>query len=115
MAIAASSNWPSRPRMKCLPVTIETVPAKEIAMYRLLNDRRDLPHLRLYLQCALLFLPAAAVLYGLGHFPWWLGVVYVLVWNAFGDRFTMSYHCTLHRRLFKKQYRACEILLDWML
>jgi hypothetical protein len=84
-------------------------------MYHLLNDRRDLPHLRLYIQCALLFIPAAAVLYGLGHFPWWLGVVYVLVWNAFGDRFTMSYHCTLHRRLFKKQYRACEILLDWVL
>ncbi|MGF6265593.1 hypothetical protein OKW49_006586 [Paraburkholderia youngii] len=84
-------------------------------MYRLLNDRRDLPHLWLYIECALIFIPAAAVLYWLGHFPWWAGVAYVLVWNMFGDRFTMSYHCTLHRRLFRKKYRALEILLDWVL
>jgi hypothetical protein len=84
-------------------------------MYRLLNDRRDLPHLWLYIQCALIFIPAAAGLYWLGHFPWWLGVAYVLVWNLFGDRFTMSYHCTLHRRLFRKQYHSLEILLDWVL
>jgi fatty acid desaturase len=83
-------------------------------MTRFLNDPRDLPHLRLFMQCSVL-IPAAALLYALGSFPWWLGLAYVVVWNFFGDRFTMSYHCTIHRRLFKKRYPALEIYLDWVL
>jgi fatty acid desaturase len=86
-----------------------------MAMKRFLNDARDLPHLRLYLQCSVVMIPAAALLYVLGRFPWWLGVGYVLLWNLFGDRFTMSYHCALHRRLFKRDYPALERYLEWVL
>jgi fatty acid desaturase len=88
---------------------------KEMAMKRFLNDHRDLPHLRLYVQCSVVLIPAAALLYVLGSFPWWLGLAYVLLWNLFGDRFTMSYHCTLHRRLFKRDYPALERYLEWVL
>ena len=83
-------------------------------MTHLLNDPRDLPHLRLIWQGSVL-IPAAALLYGLGSFPWWLGLAYVVLWNFFGERFTMSYHCTIHRRLFRKGYRALDIYLNWVL
>lgn len=83
-------------------------------MTHLLNDPRDLPHLRLILQTSVL-IPAAALLYTLGSFPWWLGLAYIGLWTFFGDRFTMSYHCTIHRRLFKKRYRALDIYLNWLL
>jgi fatty acid desaturase len=86
-----------------------------MAMKRFLNDPRDLPHLRLYAQCSVVLIPAAALLYILGRFPWWLGVAYVVLWNLFGDRFTMSYHCTLHRRLFKRDNPALERYLEWVL
>src|SRR5437870_9560177 len=89
-------------------------------MKRLLNDPRDLSHIRLYIVCSLLVVPAAALLYCYGNifgnnFPWWLGLGYVILWNIFGDRFTMSYHCTLHRRLFKKEYAWLDSYLDWFL
>jgi fatty acid desaturase len=84
-------------------------------MKRFLNDPRDLPHLQLYLQCSVVLIPAAALLYVLGSFPWWLAVAYIVLWNHFGDRFTMSYHCTLHRRLFKRDYPALERYLEWVL
>ncbi len=83
-------------------------------MTRLLYDPRDLPHLRLYIQCSAL-IPAAALLYALGSFPWWLGLAYIVMWNFFGERFTMSYHCTIHRRLFKKSHPVLAIYLDWVL
>jgi hypothetical protein len=84
-------------------------------MTRFLNDPRDLPHLRLIIQCSALFVPAAALLYALPSFPWWLGLAYVAMWMLFGDRFTMSYHCTIHRRLFKRNYPALDIYLNWIL
>ena len=84
-------------------------------MTRFLNDPRDLPHLRLIIQCSSLLIPAAALLYTLGTFPWWLGLAYLVLWNFFGERFTMSYHCTIHRRLFKKRYRALDVYLNWVL
>lgn len=83
-------------------------------MKRYINDPRDLPHLRLYLKCSLL-IPAAAALYAIGSFPWWLGAAYVVAWLALGDRFTMSYHCTIHRRLFRKQHALLDVYLNWVL
>jgi fatty acid desaturase len=83
-------------------------------MTHFLNDPRDLPHLRLCFPSSLL-IPAAALLFALPSFPWWLGLAYVVMWNFFGERFTMSYHCTIHRRLFKKSYPALEIYLNYVL
>src|SRR5579862_7379058 len=83
-------------------------------MTRFLNDPRDLPHLRLIIRASLL-IPFAAALFALPSFPWWLGAAYLVVWNFFGERFTMSYHCTIHRRLFKKRYPALEIYLNYVL
>ena len=83
-------------------------------MTRLLNDPRDMPHLRLMIQSSVM-IPAAALLYALSSFPWWLGLAYVVLWNFFGERFTMSYHCTIHRRLFKKRYQLLEAYLGWVL
>jgi fatty acid desaturase len=87
----------------------------ELEMTRFLNDPRDLPHLRLIIQCSLVFIPAATLLYALPGFPWWLGAAYIVLWLLFGDRFTMSYHCLIHRRLFKTRYPALEIYLNWIL
>src|SRR5262245_8531193 len=92
-----------------------TMSREESTMTRLLNDARDLPHLKLYIQCAAVIIPAAALLYALDSIPWWLALAYIVLWNFFGDRFTMSYHCTLHRRLFRKEHAALDAALDWVL
>lgn len=83
-------------------------------MTKLLLDPRDVVHLRLIMQCSL-FVPAGALLFYLGSFAWWLAAAYLVVWGVFAERFTMMYHCTIHRRLFKKQYWFLEACLSWLL
>ena len=83
-------------------------------MDQLINDPRDRAHLRVIAQCSVLLIPAAA-LFCVGTFPWWIGVAYFLIWAVFAERFTMMFHCTIHRRLFKKQYWLGEVYLSWVL
>lgn len=83
-------------------------------MNQLLNDPRDVAHLKLIALCSLFVLPAAA-LYAVPSFPWWIGLVYFVVWAIFAERFTMMFHCTIHRRLFKKRFSALDAYLNWML
>ncbi len=83
-------------------------------MTKLLNDPRDVVHLRLIMQCSL-FIVAGAFLFYLGSFPWWVALAYLVVWGIFAERFTMMFHCTIHRRLFKKQYAFLESCLSWVL
>jgi len=84
------------------------------AMNQLINDPRDSAHLRLIAQCSV-FIVAAAALFYVGSFPWWVGVAYFVVWAVFAERFTMMFHCTIHRRLFKKRYWLGEAYLSWVL
>jgi fatty acid desaturase len=85
----------------------------------MLNDPRDAFVLWLMLKCGLL----AGI--GLSLFVWprWLGlsVWYVapLYWAALMgvllDRFTLMLHCTSHRQLFNRRYRALNHVIPWLL
>jgi hypothetical protein len=83
---------------------------------RLLRDPRDYPFLKLMMTSALVLWPLAAALYALDSFPWWLGAAYLAV-NAFGflDRFILMHHNTIHRPLFRKEYRAANLIIPWVL
>lgn len=83
-------------------------------MTNLLCDPRDIVHLRHIIVCSV-FVAAGAVLFYLGSFPWWVAAAYLVVWGVVAERFTMMYHCTIHRRLFKKQYWFLDAYLSWIL
>jgi len=92
----------------------EPVPRFVSSAARLLNDPRDVVFVWLVLRCgalaalgvSLFFLPAAAL-------PYAAPVYWVLVFGGLLDRYTLMLHCTSHRPLFKKPYRAFNNLIPW--
>ncbi len=86
--------------------------APESALSRLIVDPRDEPHVKLLLRSTLVPF-AAAGLFHLGSFPWWLAGAYWLVWaGLFADRFTTMLHCISHRPLFRKRWM--NRLVQWL-
>ncbi len=82
----------------------------------LLNDERDLPFVRLCLKLLVLNVPLAVLLYVPGVYRWWLGAGYFLLSSAlFLGPFILMLHNTSHRPLFKRQYRALNLLVPWAL
>lgn len=60
--------------------------------------------------------PAAALLYALarnGHFGWWLAIPYAGVFFMWMDRFTLMLHCTCHRPLFNRRFKALNDVIPW--
>ncbi len=94
----------------------EPVPRFLSPSARLLNDPRDVVFVWLALRCcalaalgvALFFVPPAWLRYA--------GPVYLLLlFGALQDRYTLMLHCTSHRPLFKKPYRALNNVIPWFL
>lgn len=80
---------------------------------RLVNDPRDLVFVRLAMAASVL-IPAAAGLYL--WFSWWYAAVYILVWGlVFVDRVTLMLHCTVHRTLFRPEFRFLNRYIPWVL
>ena len=81
---------------------------------RLVNDRRDVVFVRLTLGC--LMMAAVGVgLFFVGDWIWALAPVYLLVWAlAFLDRFILMLHCTSHRILYRKEFKALNQLIPWL-
>ena len=79
-----------------------------------LNDPRDVPFIRLTLGC--LMMAACGVgLFFVGDLIWWLAPAYLLVWAlVFLDRFILMLHCTSHRILFRKEYKALNQVIPWV-
>jgi fatty acid desaturase len=94
----------------------EPVPSFISPAARALNDPRDVVFVWLLLRCAgfgllgvsLFFLPAALLPYaGAGYV--------VLLFGGLMDRYTLMLHCTSHRPLFKKPYRALNNVIPWFI
>ncbi len=81
-----------------------------------LNDPRDLPFVHLMVQC-LLVAACGVALYFVPHPYFFPAVVaYWLLWG-FGvvDRYILMLHCTSHRILFKREMKALNHVIPWVI
>ena len=92
----------------------ESAPSFLSPVARLLNDPRDVAIVWLTLQC--LALAAVGVSLFFVHVPWLYAapVYWLVLFVGLIDRFTLMLHCTSHRPLFKKQYRALNHVIPWL-
>lgn len=83
----------------------------------MLRDERDLPFVQLLVQIFFLHLPFAALLYTSLLDGWMWGVAaflyYALTGAYYSGPFTLMLHCTVHRKLFKKEYENWNNLIPW--
>lgn len=81
-----------------------------------LKDERDLPFVYLTIKQTLTVFPFAVYLFWPGQFRWWLALIYwiwVLAINL--GPFILMLHNTSHRTLFKREYRALNYYVPWIL
>jgi len=84
---------------------------------RALNDPRDIVFVNLSLAMILTMWPAAGLLYWLsvtGQFSWWLAVPYAALFYSWMDRFTLMLHCTVHRPLYNRSFKALNDVIPWL-
>jgi hypothetical protein len=91
--------------------------ALERFFLKYINDERDLPFMHLCLQASLVIFPLAVLLYFVsGPWFWGLAVAYLVInWGVFLDRFILMLHNTSHRRLFKREHKALNHYIPWVL
>jgi len=86
---------------------------------KIINDKRDLPFLKLLVIIHfLVFIPAILLFLNIwSTWAWWVaGIVYFYVSQFyFKGRFGLMLHCICHRRLFKKQYGFFNAHIIWIL
>ena len=73
-------------------------------MERLIEDRRDLPFVRLSALLTLLFWPSAIWMAVPGRFSWIHAGINIVAYVWFLGPFTLMIHNTSHRRLYKKPF-----------
>jgi len=84
-------------------------------MIRLLKDPRDAGQLWLILHCTVV-LVAAATLFYLGRFSWWVAIGYwALVGIVFFDRVNTMIHRFAHRPIFKERYDVLNAYVTWII
>lgn len=87
----------------------------------MIQDPRDLVFVRLMIACAVtatlglaLYPISLAVLPGPAF--WLAGGVYLLIWALWTlDRFILMLHCTSHRILFRREFKALNQVIPWVL
>lgn len=85
---------------------------------RLINDERDLPFIHLIFKVSLLMLPFAVLLFlPLNIWIWSaVAVLYLYLNNVtFKGPFGLMLHCSSHRPLFKREYKALNLVIPWVL
>lgn len=85
------------------------------AWAKALNDPRDVVFVNLALAIAIFVWPAAIFIFTreadsiwLWAIPYWLGIALLFV-----DRFILMLHCTSHRTLFNRKFRALNLFIPW--
>jgi hypothetical protein len=93
----------------------ESVPRFLEPAARLLNDPRDVVFVWLMLRC--LLVAACGVALFFVPVPWQFAApaYALLLFGLYVDRFTLMLHCTSHRPLFKKRYRALNHVIPWVI
>jgi hypothetical protein len=84
-------------------------------MQSLIEDRRDLPFVRLSALLTVLFWPSAIWLSLPGRFHWAHAVVHLIAYVWFLGPFTLMLHNTSHRRLYKKRFAFMNGYIPWVL
>jgi hypothetical protein len=88
----------------------------ERRMLPLLNDKRDLPFVRLSFKLVLINVSFAALLYVPGVYRWWLAVPYFALNSLFLlGPFVLMLHNTSHRPLFRREYAGLNRFIPWVL
>lgn len=79
-----------------------------------INDKRDLPFVKLSLMLLLIFPPMALWLFI--DFSWWVaGIYWFLNWAIFLGPFILMLHNTSHRSLFKGQFKFFNNFIPWVI
>ena len=85
---------------------------------RIMNDKRDLPFIRLLTAIHLLIIPVAILLFTpllQGGYWWLVYIPYFYVSQMyFKGRFGLMLHCISHRKLFKKEYTWIYNWIIWI-
>lgn len=94
--------------------------ALERFSFRFINDKRDLPFIKLIAAIHILVVPAVIVLYTqlLDGWMWWaLAIPYFYISQLYyKGRYGLMYHCMCHRKTFKKKYQpAFHNYITWVL
>lgn len=86
------------------------------ALAHVVNDRRDIPFVKLSLLATVVVLPFAALLYVPGVFRWWLALAYLATnFLGFLDRYILMLHNTSHRALYRGKWRVLNFYIPWVL
>ncbi len=81
-----------------------------------LNDPRDIVFVNLGLQMTLTLWPMVFVLYAIEPFNWlWAAGYWIFLFVAFLDRYILMLHCTSHRPLFNRKFKALNQYIPWVL
>ena len=85
-------------------------------LLQFINDKRDLPFLRLCLIICCTTIPAAIYFFVTEDFNWWIALIYFL-FNAIFlmGSYILMLHNTSHRGLFKRKYNFLNKVIPWVL
>jgi hypothetical protein len=89
--------------------------ALERVAEQFINDRRDVPFLRLMALLTATMLPTGLALYLPGPFRWWLAVLHIALVVWFLGPYILMLHNTSHRRLFKRSWSWMNVYIPWVL
>jgi hypothetical protein len=92
-----------------------TPSAFERAVSTLIDDRRDVPFLRLMILLTAVIVPTGLALYAPGPFRYGLAAVHLALVVYFLGPFVLMLHNTSHRKLFKRPYRWMNYYIPWVL
>jgi hypothetical protein len=84
-------------------------------MDRLIEDRRDIPFVRLSALLSALFWPSAIWMSLPGRFSWIHAAIHIVAYVWFLGPFTLMLHNTSHRRLYKKRFNFMNGYIPWLL
>jgi fatty acid desaturase len=93
----------------------ETAGVHERIAETLIQDRRDLPFLKLMAFLSAIVIPSAALLYVPGAFRWWLAALHLAVVVYFLGPFVLMLHNTSHRKFFKQPWGWMNGYIPWVL
>jgi hypothetical protein len=82
---------------------------------RLIEDRRDIPFLKLSALLTVLFWPSAIWMALPGRFSWIHAAIHLVAYLWFLGPFTLMLHNTSHRRLYKKRFGLMNGFIPWWL
>ena len=83
---------------------------------RFINDKRDLPFVRLCIVICLTTIPAAIYMFVAEEFSWWLALIYFAYNSIFlMGPYILMLHNTSHGLFFKRKYNLLNKLVHWII